>query len=142
GASIDDMDGRLSQSLDSLSAAATFALTFASVVEAHDSFDHGDIGIGACTREPLTVDVRRQHPAVEVAGPPAARLGMVQRIDEVGPHLEGLDGQAAPPQGSDQPQRYGGLADSAVGSTHHDRTEGTLVEVGCRWESQGASSYQ
>jgi iron complex transport system substrate-binding protein len=90
GACVDHQDDRKIQEPGHLSGAAAIALALASVVEAHDSLGQGDIGIRDGTGEPLTVDLGREHPAVEVARPPAACVRAVERVDEVGTDLEGL----------------------------------------------------
>ena len=115
-------DGEVQQ-LGHLGGAPAVALALAAVEEAHDPFDHGGVGIGRRRREPLPIDVGPEHPAVEVAGGTAARMPVMERVDEVGADLEGLHGEAATPERPDQAERNRRLAYPAVGAANHDRAQ-------------------
>src|SRR4030095_386664 len=71
------------------------------------------VGARRSMRDGLLHVALAAHPAIEVVrGAPGDEL-VKAGIDEVGADLEGLDRQAPPTKRLEQPERDGGLADSA-----------------------------
>ena len=85
------------------------------VEEPHHPFDEGAIGVRRGPLEEAPDVVLPGHPAVQVvAGPPGGE-GKVGRVEEVRPHLEGLDAQAPAGERPGEGERERRLPRSAVG---------------------------
>ena len=90
------------------------------VEQAHDAFDHGQIGLRSGLGEELPHVVGRGHPGVKVVAGSAGGPRQVGGIEEIGADLEGLHPQPLLPQGANDSQRQRGLADATAGGGDDD----------------------
>ena len=82
----------------------------ASVVEAHNAFDHADFGLGRRPCKKGLQPLRRQQKAVQVARFPPGSSGEMGGIEVIGAEFKGLHAQATRTQGETQQRGDGGFA--------------------------------
>ena len=98
------------------------------VEDAGRALDDRHVGSAGAASQRPPHPALTQHPGVEVAAGPAADVGQVRAVDDVGPDLEGLDGASPQSQRSGQPHRDRGLAGTRADPGHHQAGHPRLVE--------------
>ena len=127
---IDDQNDRGAEQQGDFGGAAFQRRRRRPVEQAHDAFDHGQVGVRGGPGEELPHVVAGSHPGVEVVAGPARSPRQVGGIEEIGADLEGLHAQALAAERADQADRQRSLADAAAGSgDYQPGTRGRLLWI-------------
>jgi hypothetical protein len=117
---VGDQDDRSPQPLGDLRRRPLLARRRGAVEQPHHPLDDRDVPLGAeALGEGVQDRLPPHQPAVQVVAGPAGGAPVVGRVQVVGPALEDRDLQPAGPQGPDQPDGDGRLADPARHPGNH-----------------------
>src|SRR5207247_6214990 len=86
------------------------------IKKSQHTFDNRYVSAGRRVEKDLPIDVRPQHPAIQIARAPPDQECVMTRIDEIRPDLKRLHPAASLLQSRQQRQGDSGLAHPAMGT--------------------------
>ena len=119
-ADVHHQNHRCPEPLGDLRRGAILAEAIAAVETTHDALDQGKVGPRSALADGGHDLLAATHPAVEIVRRSACRQRVVGRVDEVGPHLEGLHAEPTATERLEEPQSHRGFPDAARHSGDDD----------------------